>query len=434
MTHDAAAIVAHTMMYEDAAWAADIIYSAQKASERVAALLPTLLIGTWSRIIYEGSIALKSRNASIAVPVLADLLEHQHRDVLARARHSTKLLDDTKKGYEEVLDDLTAYHAAHQAQFTGNAVPFARWFECDLGLTTLDGHLVGTTITTHIHLGQPPTLISDTDAMGAAITAASIEQGSALAVLLGLGGQFEPRPTLDLSALNKLKVRDRASARYLRNRYDPSFPPALKLLLVGIEADLGTCQHVLPVLEPGHADTVFRARVATLFHALNALREIATRHARPDGSSHPALASVVNDTAVQRLATAPARTVRNRCVHYEIRRPIAGQRPRHRRPSTVRSPNPARPDAADYRPRPAAAPTPNPPLRSPIQSVWVASFSTVAMASFSSVVDISTEWPGRPPSRFRRGQLQRALGSPSRTAASRRTRLGLLLEARGGCP
>jgi hypothetical protein len=39
------------------------------------------------------------------------------------------------------------------------------------------------------------------------------------------------------------------------------------------------------------------------------------------------------------------------------------------------------------RPPPAAGSTPNPPLRSPIQSAWVASFSSVAMASFSSVAD-----------------------------------------------
>lgn len=324
MAQDTATAITHLMMYEDAAWAADVIYSARNTSERVAALLPTLQIGTWSRIIYEGSIALKSRNPMIAVPALADQLEHRHRDVLARARHSTKLLDDTKKGYEEILDDITAYHAARQAQFRGNAVRGARWLECDLGLTTLQGHLVGSTITTHIHLGQPPRLIRDADAMGAAITAASTEQGSALACLLGLGGEFEPRPTLDLSPLTKLKMRDRASARYLRNRYDPLFPPALKLLLVGIEADLGSCQHVLTVLDPGHADSVFRARVATRFHALNALREIATRHRRPDGSPHapwPALPMTQPSSVLPPRRHAPSAT--GACT--TIRKPIADQ-------------------------------------------------------------------------------------------------------------
>src|SRR4029453_4759329 len=65
----------------------------------------------------------------------------------------------------------------------------------------------------------------------------------------------------------------------------------------------------------------------------------------------------------------------------------AGPRPTPARPSTAPHQDPARPDAATHRPRPAAGSEPNPPLRSPIQSVWVASFSTVAIASFSRVVD-----------------------------------------------
>jgi hypothetical protein len=56
-------------------------------------------------------------------------------------------------------------------------------------------------------------------------------------------------------------------------------------------------------------------------------------------------------------------------------------------PSTGRYQDPWRPAAAEPRPPPAAGSAPNPPLRSPIQSVWVASFSSVAMASSSSAAD-----------------------------------------------
>jgi hypothetical protein len=68
----AAGTVARTMMFEDAAWAADIIYSAQAEHDHVTSLLPTLLIGHWSRIIYEGSLALRSPNPqSPSLPWLA---------------------------------------------------------------------------------------------------------------------------------------------------------------------------------------------------------------------------------------------------------------------------------------------------------------------------------------------------------------------------
>ena len=61
------------------------------------------------------------------------------------------------------------------------------------------------------------------------------------------------------------------------------------------------------------------------------------------------------------------------------------------RPSPCRSRDPARPAAAEPHPPPAAGSTPNPPPRSPNQSVWVASFSSVATASFSSVVDTEND-------------------------------------------
>jgi hypothetical protein len=61
----------------------------------------------------------------------------------------------------------------------------------------------------------------------------------------------------------------------------------------------------------------------------------------------------------------------------------ARPRPTPARPSIYRSKIP-RDLTLKHRPPPAAESEPNPPLRSPIQSVWVASFSTVAMDSFQA--------------------------------------------------
>ena len=59
-----------------------------------------------------------------------------------------------------------------------------------------------------------------------------------------------------------------------------------------------------------------------------------------------------------------------------------------RPPSTCRYQVPAPPAAAEPRPPPTAGSAPNPPQRSPIQSVWVASFSTIVIALPSSAADI----------------------------------------------
>ena len=57
------------------------------------------------------------------------------------------------------------------------------------------------------------------------------------------------------------------------------------------------------------------------------------------------------------------------------------------RPSTCRCPAAGPPAAAEHLQRPASGSAPNLPLRSPVQSVWVASSSSVVMASPSSGAD-----------------------------------------------
>ena len=61
---------------------------------------------------------------------------------------------------------------------------------------------------------------------------------------------------------------------------------------------------------------------------------------------------------------------RNAAAPPPARTSVAGPKPTPARPSTYRSPNPVRPDAAEHRPRPAAKSEPNPPLRYPYCSGW----------------------------------------------------------------
>lgn len=323
--------VAHTMIFEDAAWASDVLLSARTApGARFSGLLLPLLVGHWARIVYEGSETLRTGAPGVAMPHLAEQLMNDHAATLARARHSTKLFDDTKRTYEQVLLDVGAYREAHIARFTGNTHWLLRRFECDLGLTLLGRSVVGTTVGSHIHLGQPPPAIGDEMAMSQAAHSAAVEQGAALRVMLALRDEAEPQATLDLRPLWRMRTRDKDSERYLSGRYDHRYPIALKLVLLGIEADLTTCELVLPVLEPGHADATFRTRVVMVFHALNALREISSRYA-PQAGRTSALGEVLQDPSVRRLSARAAREVRNRCVHYEVRGRLREQlRPGHR--------------------------------------------------------------------------------------------------------
>src|SRR5665811_325463 len=96
-------------MVEDARWVADVIFSGRAAGNEAA--YPALLLGHhFVRIAYEGALALRSTNPHVGWPPLAELLNDQFADITARARHVSKLLDDTSRAYEEVLADLESVY------------------------------------------------------------------------------------------------------------------------------------------------------------------------------------------------------------------------------------------------------------------------------------------------------------------------------------
>jgi len=66
-----AGAAARAMLAQDARWIADAMLSAQSGE----GWLPLVLLGHSARIVYEGSIALRSANPAVGVPELAQTLE-----------------------------------------------------------------------------------------------------------------------------------------------------------------------------------------------------------------------------------------------------------------------------------------------------------------------------------------------------------------------
>lgn len=106
--------------------------------------------------MYEGSKALRSPKAEVGWPPLAAHVKDQYAAVTARARHVTKLLDDTKKSYHEVLAEIREVQETSHRVLTGNSHPWFRWAETDLGLYMIDRHVVGATVPMAYRLGLAP--------------------------------------------------------------------------------------------------------------------------------------------------------------------------------------------------------------------------------------------------------------------------------------
>ena len=323
MTHEPGvllAIAARSMMAQDARWVTDAVLSST-GREDMRGVIPLLLLGHSARITHEGSIALRSRDPNVGISVFADLLPDQQSPLITRARHATKLLDDSAKTFDDLLGEMADYYAQHHAAFTGKAVPLARWLECDLGLFLVEGRPLAGTIPLQFRFGAPPTLaISQLHAL---LYDVSVELGGALAILAAADGDGSPpSSTVDYRTLGRVSSRDRKAAKYLDARYDPALPIEAKLLLLMAEGEASTTCLVLPHTESSHQEAVFRARVVSLFHALSAVDRILNRYPSAQSSRTRVVRELVSDTAAQRFLHDPGlRRVRNRCMHYEIRDP-----------------------------------------------------------------------------------------------------------------
>jgi hypothetical protein len=305
------------MVAEDARWAMDLVLSAQRLPE-FSPYLALTLGHHFVRIAYEGAATLRSRIRMLASRDSPTCWTTPSPQSQNEGRHVTKLLDDDKKSYERVLDELDQVITEHRSTFTGNAAWWARWLESDLGLYVAEGRLLGASWPTAYRLGV--SVETDGTIAGHDLQAVTEEWGGTLAVLgaAALDG-IEPTPTLDLGGVPPIVGRDTRSDRYLRRRFEDQFPDALKVLLLAIEGEMNTLTTIVSHSEPGHELPVFRARTIALYHSLTALSRIADRYDFVKSKGMSALGILLADGAVEALLSSPGKVVRNRCMHYEIK-------------------------------------------------------------------------------------------------------------------
>jgi hypothetical protein len=307
-------IAARMIVAEDARWIQDVVHSANAAADDGAMASAVLMLGHhFVRIAYEGSIALRSANL-VGEPALAKLLTDEFQTITERARHMSKLLDDTKKSEDEVLDEIGDALAQNRRIFLDGVHPLVRSLAKDLGIYRIDGRIVGATVPMSYRLGldasSPQTMFAE------ATSAVTREWGTTLATL-GAADLEQSTQTstlaLDSSTISDQDVR---SSKYLAQRYDAVLDEREKLLLLMIEGDLNCNELYLPLTSAGHEQPVFRARVVSLYHSLRAVSSIV----EPCTSiAARRVQQILDDGPTQKVLSPSGKQVRNRCVHYEIR-------------------------------------------------------------------------------------------------------------------
>lgn len=314
---DEAGAASRYMLAQDVKWISDAMLSASTSKN---GWFPLVLLGHGARVVYEGTTTIRSTSPTVGNPELAQRLDDRYSDVIARARHGGKFLDDNKKSFDVLCDEISRFYDAHRTEFTGNAFRFARLLETDLGLLLSPrGRLLSSTITQHFRMGIESG-IRLTDA-GPLMGLVAQEMGQALSALAEANGSSsELTGTMDFEPLEPLTTKDRRATRYLEKRYDPAATIVTKLLLLMVEGEVNTTELVLPIGEAAYPESVFRARMVSVFHCLRAVQEILESHPAAQSEASREIRSLLDEAPTRRVLQDPGiRKVRNRSMHYEIR-------------------------------------------------------------------------------------------------------------------
>lgn len=293
---------------------------AQASGSRENSAIPLLLLGVAARVVYEGMHVL--RNVELDVD-LSTLLKHAPADLdllVERARHASKLLDDTKRSTASTVALLEQYQLAQHRSLHQATPRHLRWLATDLGLITTNGRVLAATVPLQLRLGLPPD--ATLDEAGPFLQNVAEQMGRALSVLAAVDLDFdayttEPRPV----SLPGLRTRDVDTAHYLKHRFEPAAPQAVKLTVLMISSELQVSARLLPLTASPSSPAVSRARLISLIHSVRGIRTLIDGgFLQINSDAGERVRASVESAAIARFASNRGlRYLRNQYVHYIYR-------------------------------------------------------------------------------------------------------------------
>lgn len=295
------------MLRDDVNWIASLGAASQENAQWQG-IIGLALPPHMARIVHEGMDLLRRRR-----PTQVRAVTLKFAPEIEAARHTVKLLDDTQKLYDGVIQDFERVDVVHS-----NAWAPGRNF----GMGVRDGRVYSTSRSSEFQ--QSGRLAERTIVPNEYSNRLGYDIGRAAAVIVrqfGHAPQFTPLPVDRWGEAPSEVTLDRAD--YYATRFEPEFPAALKDILCVIEGSVNSCLHAFKPVEGPFANPVFRVQFVTVSHALNALDEVRKKY--PEVAENPGMArisSVVDSPEAVNLRS--LRKLRNRCMHYLIPPTLTG--------------------------------------------------------------------------------------------------------------
>ena len=295
-----------TMLRDDVSWWTSLVFSAAQSEWEPAM---GLAIGTQvARVLHEGLSQLRRVD-----PQAAASLSETWDDDIATARHTVKLLDDTKRTIDSVLEEFASI-AAHHSDAFGDREDFA-YIESD-------GRMLGST---RLLSFQALADLDDETASGEGNRSYDFAQSMGIkAVELQRNfGKGDPvRRTLGLPRLPTPLVRTTTTQEFATSTYDHTIPREAADVAMIIECSVNAALHVFEPSASVFTSSLFRARFVAATHALSTLEQLLDRFPSDETALRRSLVEALHAPASTRIRS--YRQLRNRSMHYGIPPALSG--------------------------------------------------------------------------------------------------------------
>ncbi len=263
-------------------------------------------------------------------------LLQSHKDLLRRSRLRLKLLDDSNKSYEEILDSARELVAINNSWFQdhrGVLAPLKRLLQRDLGVYFMQNEAFCTTHVGFLNMGLTKEELSASslslETLGHHMHDISVDLGRYVAALLqGLGIDVHAAYDAHEVSLPPIQFRDLKSERFYTTMAPQVAPhqSTVSLLLTLILSQVNTARIFVPKIAVDNEVAALKIRLVSLFHAVSSLQKLLDQHKRT-----PLLHSAAAEQITDMLGTPSVRAIRkkgyqrlrNNLVHYKVDESIA---------------------------------------------------------------------------------------------------------------
>jgi hypothetical protein len=259
-----------------------------------------------------------------------------HEELLRTSRLRLKLLDDSRRSFDEILKNVVDLAAVSSGWFTdmhdGVLALLKTLIQPDLGVYFLEDDVFCTTHVAFLNVGLTEEALSASslslDTLGPYLYKTAIDRGYMGLLLLSLQIDLSTFDTAPDPLPSRVQYRDLKSEHFYRSMARMVAPgrSSICLLLMSVLSQVNTARLLVPMIAGHNEVAAFKIGFVSLFHAASSLQSLLDQdEANPFlySDARHRISAAVHASPVQGIRD--SRDLRNNLVHYRISKRAASR-------------------------------------------------------------------------------------------------------------